>query len=139
MRMHDPSSERIVELPATAAAASLARREIAATPGLGGELGYKALLLSSELIAVFGDDVEPRPDAVLRLTISLYDGSLRIEVRGPGHDVSTAELLHSREAPGLGGMGLQIVEKMAAAWGVDTSAAARIATPTPRRARPPLR
>ena len=45
--------ERSVELPATAAAAGLARREIAATPGLAGELGYKALLMASELISVY--------------------------------------------------------------------------------------
>ena len=39
------TAERIVELPATAAAAGIARRELAATPGLAGELGYKVLLL----------------------------------------------------------------------------------------------
>jgi hypothetical protein len=124
--MHDPSSERVVELPATAAAASLARREIAATPGLGGELGYKALLLSSELVAVFVAGGEPRPDAVLRLTINLENRRVRIEVRAPDRDVAADELLHSQEAPSLGGMGLQIVERIADAWGVENGDGAAI-------------
>ena len=111
------SADRIVELPATAAAAGVARRELAATPGLGGELGYKVLLLSSELIAVFVAGVEPRPDRVLRLTIATAPDRVRITVAGDGPHESADALLHSRETPSLGGYGLQIVERMADAWG----------------------
>lgn len=111
------SADRIVELPATAAAAGVARRELAATPGLGGELGYKVLLLSSELIAVFVAGVEPRPDRVLRLTIATAPDRVRITVAGDGPHESADALLHSRETPSLGGYGLQIVDRMADAWG----------------------
>ncbi len=109
--------ESVVELPATAAAAGIARRELAATPGLSGELGYKILLLSSELIAVFVAGVEGRTDGVLRLTIAVTAERVRISVVGNRANDSADELLHSREAPSLGGYGLQIVDRMAAAWG----------------------
>ena len=113
------TSERVVELPATAAAAGIARRELAATPGLGGEMGYRVLLLASELISVFVADVEPRPAAVLRLSISVTPGRVRIEVAGQPPEVSPDELLHSRETPSLGGYGLQIVDRMADRWGSE--------------------
>jgi anti-sigma regulatory factor (Ser/Thr protein kinase) len=114
-----PTSQRVVELPATAAAAGIARRELAATPGIAGELGYRVLLMASELIAVFVAGVEPRPDRVLRLTVAVARDRVRIEVAGDTPEVSPGALLHSRETPSLGGMGLQIVERMADAWGVQ--------------------
>jgi hypothetical protein len=111
------TAERVVELPTTAAAAGIARRELAATPGLAGELGYKVLLLSSELIAVFVADGEPRPDHVLRLCIEVSPARVRITVAGDVPHDSADALLHSRETPSLGGYGLQIVDRMASAWG----------------------
>ena len=116
MRSATSTADRIVELPATAAAAGVARRELAATPGLAGELGYKVLLLSSELIAVFVAG-EPRPDRVLRLSIAVSPHRVRITVTGEGPHASADALLHSRETPSLGGYGLQIVDRMADAWG----------------------
>jgi hypothetical protein len=117
--------ERVVDLPATAAAAGLARRELAATPGIAGEVGYKALLMASELIAVYVQDLEPDPRLRLALAIRVTADRVRIEVGGPQPDVSPDALLRSRETPSLGGMGLQIVDRMADAWGVtgdrDTS------------------
>ncbi len=111
------TAERLVELPATAAAAGVARRELAATPGLGGEIGYKVLLLSSELIAVFVASAEPRPDALLRLSVSVSSERVRVAVTGDVPHASADALLHSRETPSLGGYGLQIVDRMADAWG----------------------
>lgn len=55
------ANERVFELPATAAAAGLARRELTAMPGIAGKVGYKALLMTSELVAVYVQDVEPSP------------------------------------------------------------------------------
>jgi len=121
-----PISERIVELPATAAAAGIARRELAATPGLGSELGYKVLLMASELIAVFVADVEPRPSDVLRMSVIVSPERIRIEVAGQAPGVSPDALLHSHETPSLGGMGLKIVERMADAWGVRGAGGAEI-------------
>lgn len=108
---------RSIELPATAAAAGIARRELAATPGLSGELGYRVLLLASELIAVFVSGVEPRPESILRLSIDVSPERVRIAVTGDGRHASADALVHSREAPSLGGYGLQIVDRMADAWG----------------------
>ena len=118
MPVRASTSERVIELPATAAAAGVARRELAATPGIAGELGYKVLLLASELIAVFVADIEPRPDRVLCLSVHVAPERVRIEVKGDAPDVSMDALLHSSETPSLGGMGLQIVERMADRWGV---------------------
>ena len=111
--------DRVVDLPATAAAAGLARRELAATPGITGELGYKALLMTSELIAVYVQAVEPDPRLRLALVIRVTPQRVRIEVGGPEPDVSPDTLLHSSETPSLGGMGLRIVDRMADAWGVS--------------------
>jgi hypothetical protein len=111
------TADRIVELPATAAAAGVAPRPLAPTPGLAGELGYRVLLLSSELIAVFVAGIEPRPDRVLRLSIAVTPERVRISVAGDGPHASADALLHSRETPSLGGYGLQIVDRMADAWG----------------------
>jgi len=120
------TSERTVELPATAAAAGIARRELASTPGIAGDLGYRVLLMASELIAVFVADVEPRPDRVLCMSVLVTPERVRIEVTGPPPEVSPDTLLHSRETPSLGGMGLQIVERMAGAWGVQGEGNAQI-------------
>ena len=120
------TSERVVELPATAAAAGMARRELASTPGISGDLGYKVLLMASELIAVFVADVEPRPDRTLRLSMIVTPERVRIEVAGDPPEVPPDALLHSRETPSLGGMGLRIVERMADAWGVETGDEAEI-------------
>lgn len=118
--------ERVVELPATAAAAGIARRELAATPGIAGELGYRVLLMASELIAVFVAAMEPRPDRVLRLSVAVTSERVRIEVAGDTTELSPNVLLHSRETPSLGGMGLRIVERMADAWGAQADGAAAI-------------
>ncbi len=119
MSTHLSLNERVFELPATAAAAGLARRELAAMPGISGELGYKALLMTSELIAVYVQDVEPDPTATLRLSLRVTPERVRIEVGGRAPEVSPDALLHSSETPSLGGYGLKIVEKMADSWGVE--------------------
>ena len=111
--------ERVVELPATAAAAGMARRELTATPGIAGELGYKALLMASELIAVYVQDAEPGGGATVWLSIVVTPQRVRIEVGGRTPPAPTDVLLNSRETPSLGGMGLQIVDRMADAWGVQ--------------------
>ena len=95
MSTHLSLNERVFELPATAAAAGLARRELAAMPGISGELGYKALLMTSELIAVYVQDVEPDPTATLRLSLRVTPERVRIEVGGRAPEVSPDALLHS--------------------------------------------
>jgi hypothetical protein len=115
-------TETVLSLPANAAAAGMARRELAATAGIAGDVAYKALLMTSELIAVYVADVVPDPAARLRLTIRVTPERVRIELAGPSPPVSPDALLQSREAPSLGGMGLQIVERMADRWGAEGAA-----------------
>jgi anti-sigma regulatory factor (Ser/Thr protein kinase) len=110
--------ERIYALPATAAAAGMARRELAATSGIAGDVAYKALLMTSELIAAYVAEVVPDPTAKLRLSVRVTPERVRVEVGGRPPEVPLDALLHSRETPSLGGMGLHIVERMADAWGI---------------------
>ena len=119
MSMQLSDIERVVYLPANAAAAGMARRELAGTPGIAGDIAYKALLMTSELIAVYVADVVPDPTATLRLTIRVTPERVRIEIAGRAPQVSPGALLQSREPPSLGGMGLHIVERMADAWGIE--------------------
>ena len=112
-------TEHVFELPANAAAAGLARRELASTPGIVGDIAYKALLMTSELIAVYLADIVPDPAARLRLSVRVTPARVRIAVGGRAPDVSPDALLHSRETPSLGGMGLHIVERMADDWGIE--------------------
>jgi anti-sigma regulatory factor (Ser/Thr protein kinase) len=113
------TTERVIELPATAAAAGLARRELSATPGIAAEIGYKVLLLTSELIAVYVDGGESDPTTIVRVAISVRPDRVRIEVGGRRPQISPDTLLHSDETPSLGGYGLRIVDRMADAWGVE--------------------
>jgi anti-sigma regulatory factor (Ser/Thr protein kinase) len=121
--MSDPpvmtTTERVIELPATAAAAGLARRELSIIPGIAGEVGYKVLLMTSELIAVYVEAGEPDPSATLRLAVSAGPQRVRVEVGGRPPDVAPGTLLRTTETPSLGGYGLRIVERMADAWGVQ--------------------
>ena len=112
-------SENVFDLPANAAAAGLARRELACTPGIAGDVAYKALLMTSELIAVYIEDLVPEPGHTLLLSVDVTAQRVRIEVAGRAPGVSPGERLHSHEPPSLGGMGLQIVERMADAWGIE--------------------
>jgi len=112
------TTEHVIELPATAAAAGLARRELSTVPGITGEVGYKVLLMTSELIAIYVEDGEPDPGATLRLAVSAGPERVRVEVGGRPPDVAPGTLLHATETPSLGGYGLRIVDRMADAWGV---------------------
>ncbi len=112
-------TERTVELPATAAAAGLARRELTAMPGISGEVGYKALLLVSELIGACLQEIEPGPDATIGLTIRADDRRVRVEVAGRCAGIGVDDALSSTSAPSLGGYGLRIVDRMADAWGTE--------------------
>lgn len=112
-------NERVFELPATAAAAGLARRELAAMPGIAGEIAYKALLMTSELISVYLHDVVPSPEASVRLSLRVTPERVRIAVGGRPPGVSPDALMRSSETGSLGGFGLQIVERMADVWGVE--------------------
>ena len=109
--------QRDVQLPATAAAAGLARRELTAIPGVAGELGYKVLLLASELISSVVQDADPDPQRTLWLSVRAEVRVVRVEVGGRDPRVPVRRALSSEETPSLGGYGLRIVERMADRWG----------------------
>ncbi len=113
------TTEHVIELPTTGAAAGLARRELSAIPGIAGELGYKVLLLTTELIALYVEDVEPDPSAKLRLAVIAGSQRMRVEVSGRPPGIAPGTLLHTTATPSLGGYGLRIVDRMADAWGVQ--------------------
>lgn len=113
-----PRTERVVELPATAAAAGLARRELTGTPGISGELGYKALLLASELVAACVQDIDPGSRPTVWLAIRVTADAVRVEVSGE-RPKPVRLAMTDTETPPLGGMGLQIVERLADAWGAE--------------------
>ena len=111
-------AERVVELPATAAAAGLARRELTGTPGISGELGYKALLLASELVSACVQDIEPGSQPTVWLAIRVTEDRVRVEVSGRRPQPVRLAMADT-ETPPLGGMGLQIVERLADVWGAE--------------------
>lgn len=112
------ATERVVELPANAAAAGLARRELTSTPGVSGELGYKALLLASELVAACVADLDPGSQPTMWLSTRVTPERVRVEVSGRRPE-SVRAALRSSETPSLGGYGLRIVEQLADAWGSE--------------------
>ncbi len=115
----DTVVERVIELPATAAAATVARRELAAVPGVAGAVGYKILLISSELISSCVQDVDVDAPGCVWLSVRVTTDRVRVEVSGLTADLPGEASLRSRSAPSLGGMGLRIVDRMADAWGVE--------------------
>jgi hypothetical protein len=110
--------ERVIELPATAAAAALTRRELTSVPGISGELGYKALLLGSELVAACVQDVEAGSQRSIWLSMRVTADRVRVEVSGERPE-TVRQALDSSETPSLGGYGLRIVERLADAWGSE--------------------
>lgn len=113
------TTEHVIELPATAAAPGLARRELSVIPGVTGELGYNVLLLTTELLSVYLDDAELDPGATLQLVVRPGAEQVRVEVSGPPPDVTPDTRLHTTAAPSLGGYGLRIVDRIADDWGVE--------------------
>lgn len=119
------ATERVVELPATAAAAGLARRELTSIQGISGDVGYKALLLTSELVAACVQDIDPDGQATIWLSTRVTPERVRVEVSGRRPE-SLREAMRSSETPSLGGYGLRIVERLADAWGAEGSDSATV-------------
>ena len=96
----------------------MVRREPVAISGIVGALASKALLMTSELVAVHVAQVEPTPAATPRSRLGSRPSACASR-SACGRRTSTPDaLLHAHDAPSLGGYGLQIVERMAEARGV---------------------
>jgi anti-sigma regulatory factor (Ser/Thr protein kinase) len=80
-----------------------------------GELDHDACLLVSELVTNCVMHAGQTPGAPLEVRSRAWNGVVRFEVEDQGHSGAVA-----RRAPdGDGGFGLQLVELLAARWGVS--------------------
>jgi hypothetical protein len=77
--------ERAIELPTSAAAPVQARRAVAAFPGIGGDVGYRALLLTSEAVtaAVLAAETQPCDRIQVRAAISADALHIEVDTIGP--------------------------------------------------------
>jgi hypothetical protein len=102
--------ERVVALPPSSAAPVQARRAVAGFPGIGGELGYRVLLLTSEAVtaAVLAASADPCDRIDLRATISR--DRVHIEVDPIGASANGPPVRLSSHAK-------RIFERTAARWG----------------------
>ena len=105
------------ELPKGADAPAMARDAIRQLEGhVNPELVEDATLLASELVT---NSVKYGGDGQIRLQIEAEPGRLRAEIvdQGSGFEPSTRASRHMT-ASDEGGWGLELVEKLAAEWGV---------------------
>jgi hypothetical protein len=108
--------DRVVGLPATAAAPVEARRAVAAIPGCGGQLGYKLLLLVSEAVTaavMAGTDV---PDAGIELRVHVDRDRVRVDVcpSDPRHPIALSPYAE------------QIFRRTDSRWAIDREGDGRI-------------
>lgn len=96
-------------------APTVVRQELRTLAGLGGTLG-DAMLVASELVTNAVRHSLCSEDEFLTVRIT-RDGRLRIAVLDPGASGRSAEIA---ERPiELGGLGLKVVEHLAATWGTE--------------------
>ena len=118
-----PMFEHAEELPKEAGSAARARRILERLEGQvePGRLA-DAKLLVSELIANAVDHV---PEAgPVGLLVALRGGTLRVEVRDPGHGF--AYVPRGPGSPESSGWGLYFVARLSSRWAVDDEAAGRV-------------
>jgi anti-sigma regulatory factor (Ser/Thr protein kinase) len=91
------------------------RDKMKSLPGLGSARG-DAMLVASELVTNAVCHSLCTEDDFVRVRIT-RDGRLRISVLDPGASGNTAEI--ADRPIELGGLGLKVVEQLAARWGTD--------------------
>jgi anti-sigma regulatory factor (Ser/Thr protein kinase) len=91
------------------------RQEMRNLPGLG-EVLDDATLVTSELVTNAVQHSLCTKDEFLNVHIT-RDGRLRISVLDPGASGHSAEI--ADRPIGLGGLGLKVVEQLAATWGTE--------------------
>jgi anti-sigma regulatory factor (Ser/Thr protein kinase) len=86
------------------------------------EIHDDACLLVSELVTNSVRHADQPPGAPVRLSTFAMDGVLRVEVEDGGHGV----VRRRAPDPGAGGFGLELVERLAARWGVNHEHGTRV-------------
>ena len=85
---------------------------IAKVPGMGGDLGYRALLLVSEAVTAAVLALEPGPASSIELRTIVDNGHVRVEVRPRSAAPGPAQLALSSYAT-------RIFRRTAARWGLE--------------------
>ena len=106
--------ERVVELPAAPHAPVEARRALARIPGVSGELGYKALLLVSEVVTAWVTRAQAREQTAIPVRIDVSDERVRVEIADNG-DADPRDLSKPRVDP----YSRRILERLSDRWGVE--------------------
>ena len=112
---------REVILPATPEAALLARAALNdALPAraLGSRRDHARLVMSELVTNAVKYGAENGQD-VLRVTIEVYGGSLRVEIEQPGRTPDLSSVEPRLDAQDFGGLGLYIVDELADDWGAE--------------------
>jgi hypothetical protein len=109
--------ERVIDLPPTAAAPVEARRAVAAFPGLGAEIGYRALLLTSESVTAAVLAAEDETIDHIELRAEIASDHVRFEVHPVGGGSGAARVALSSYAR-------RIFQRTASRWGTDDEHAA---------------
>lgn len=108
-----------ITVPCDSLAPVVVRRHLAQLPDLGWSLG-DAMLVATELVTNAVRHSMCSEQDVLVVSVSTEGGQVRISVRDPGTSGGTARI--SEENDWAGGLGLKIVERLAAHWGSNRGA-----------------
>ncbi len=110
--------EHVVKLPAAPHAPVEARRALARMPGVSGQLGYKALLLISEVVTVWVHRAQAADQPAFPLRVEVSDSRVRVEIADETPDHASA--------PRVDSYSRRILERVADRWGIDDNGHAAI-------------
>jgi hypothetical protein len=111
--------EHVVELPAASHAPVVARRALARVPGVSGELGYKALLLVSEVVTVWVARAQDREQPAIPVRVDVSDSRVRVEITDDGDAAATAGDGAGSRPLRVDPYARRILERLADRWGVE--------------------
>jgi hypothetical protein len=111
--------EHLVTLPAAAHAPVEARRALARVPGVSGELGYKALLLISEVVTAWVARAQAYEQPAIPLRVDVSDECVRVEIADDGDGDRAGADGDGAPAPRVDSYSRRILERLADRWGVE--------------------
>ena len=118
----------VIELPLAVSptSAKAARTALAALP-LHQEARDTAELLATELVTNAVRHADLPEDAEIKVQVSVVDDSLRIAVCDPGRRFPGIRIAGTPGEPqAAGGLGLILVERLAARWGLERGSGTRV-------------
>lgn len=112
--------DHVVELPTGAHAPVEARRALVKVPGISGEIGYKALLLVSEVVTAWVPRAQARRLPAIPLRVNVSDDRVRVEITDDGNSGEP-----SRGIP-VDSYSRRILQRTADRWGLESNHGAMI-------------